>query len=95
MRWAGIFLLLQPKEHQVKTIRNTLIAVAAGSALSLGAAAFAQDAKQPEPAKPQAKQHQHRGEHRHEGMQRMREMRQGGGCHGQGESSERGAHNHS
>lgn len=62
-------------------MKTILLAIAAG-ALSLGAAAYAQDAKQPEPAKPQAKQHEHRGEHRHEGMQqRMREMHQGGGCH--------------
>jgi hypothetical protein len=58
--------------------------------LSLGAAAFAQDTQKPEAAKPEAKQPRHRGEHWHEGMQRMREMRQGSGCHG--EASE---HQHS
>ena len=81
----------------MKTIRNIFVAMAAGSALSLGAAAFAQDTKQPEPAKPEAKQeqqaegHQHRGEHRHEGMQRMRGMRHGGGCGGEAG----GEHKHS
>lgn len=85
----------------MKAVRNIVAAIAAGSALSLGAAAFAQDAKQPEQAKPEARQeqqaerHQHRGEHRgmhgmHD-MQRMREMHRGGGCQGQAG----GEHNHS
>jgi opacity protein-like surface antigen len=68
----------------MKFVRNIVVAIAAGSALSLGAAAFAQDAKQPEAAKPEAKEHQHRGgagQHGHNGMHRMGEMR--GGCHSQ------------
>lgn len=65
-------------------VRNLVAAIAAGSALSLGAAAFAQDAKKPEQPKAEAKQHQHRG------MDGMRGM---GGCHGEGHTQ--GGHNHS
>ena len=62
----------------MKIVRNIVAAIAAGSALSLGAAAFAQDAKKPEQPKAEDKQHQHRGgEHRHEGMHRMNH----GNCH--------------
>jgi len=65
----------------MKTVRNIVLAAAAG-ALALGASAFAQDAKQPEPqAKPKAEsrgeRHQHRGEHRRHGMKDMQEN-----CHG-------------
>ncbi len=85
----------------MKVVRNIIAAVAAGSALSLGAAAFAQDAKKPEQPKAEAKDHQHR----HGGMQRMRGMhqggmhqggmQQGGGCHGEGPGQSQGEHNHS
>ena len=65
----------------MKTVRNIVLAAAAG-ALALGASAYAQDAKQPEPqAKPKAEsrgeRHQHRGEHRRHGMKDMQEN-----CHG-------------
>jgi len=62
----------------MKSVRNIVVAIAAGSALSLGAVAFAQDAKQPEAAKPEAKQHQHRGgagQQGHGGMHRTRDAR--------------------
>ena len=69
----------------MKTVRNIVLAVAAG-ALALGASAFAQDAKKPEPqAKPKAEsraeRHQYRGEHRQHGMQGMQGMQEN--CHGQ------------
>ena len=79
----------------MKTVRNIVLAAAAG-ALALGASAFAQDAKQPEPqAKPKAEsrgeRHQHRGEqrgeHRGHGMMDMQEN-----CHGK---SGRQEHDHS
>lgn len=75
----------------MKTVRNIVLAAAAG-ALALGASAFAQDAKQPEPqAKPKAEsrgeRHQHRGEHRGHGMKDMQEN-----CHGQSGGQE---HDHS
>lgn len=80
----------------MKTVRNIVAAIAAGSALSLGAAAFAQDASKPEQPKAEAKDHQHRGEHRHQGMQRMRGMGHGGaGCHGEGQTQGKAEHNHS
>lgn len=75
----------------MKNVRNLVAALAAGSALSFGAIAVAQDAKQPEPAKPQAKEHQHR----HEGMQHMRGRGMSGGCHGEEQSQRRQDHNHS
>jgi len=75
----------------MKSVRNIVAAIAAGSALALGAAAFAQDTPKPDAAKPQAKEHQHRGEHRHEGMRGMRGTR-GGGCHQSGGGAE---HDHS
>ena len=76
----------------MKTVRNIVLAAAAG-ALALGASAYAQDAKQPEPqAKPKAEsrgeRHQHRGEHRRHGM--MRDMQEN--CHGK---SGRQEHDHS
>jgi opacity protein-like surface antigen len=75
----------------MKTVRNIVLAAAAG-ALALGASAYAQDAKQPEPqAKPKAEsrgeRHQHRGEHRRHGMKDMQEN-----CHGK---SGRQEHDHS
>ena len=77
----------------MKTVRNIVAAVAAGSALSLGAAAFAQDSKQPEPAKPEAKAQ----EHRHQGMRGMHRMGQqrgmGQGCH-QEEGAKAEEHKH-
>ena len=79
----------------MKTVRNIVLAVAAG-ALALGASAYAQEAKKPEPqAKPKAEsrgeRHQHRAEHRSEhrghGMQEMRDN-----CHGQSSGEK---HDHS
>ena len=78
----------------MKSVRSLVAAIAAGSALSFGAMALAQDAKQPEAAKPQApqaKEHQHR----HEGMQHMRGRGMSGGCHGEEQSQRSQGHNHS
>jgi hypothetical protein len=78
------------KEHQMRTVRN--IALAAAAALTLGSAAFAQDAAKPG-AKSEASE-QHRGEHRQHGMKHpMREMR--GGCHGESRGASREEHDHS
>jgi hypothetical protein len=73
----------------MKTVRNIALAIAAGSALALGIAAHAEEAKKPEARTPGEKQHM-RGMHEH-GMQGMREMRER--CHG--ESRGRGEHQHS
>lgn len=69
----------------MESVRNIIAALAAGVALSFGAAAFAQDSQKPQQTREQAKDHQHRGgDHRHEGMQGMRGMGHGGGgCHNQ------------
>lgn len=65
----------------MKTVRNIALVLAAGSALALGAAAYAQETKKPE-TQPEAREHQHRGQHGmphgQHGMQKM-----GGGCHQQ------------
>jgi hypothetical protein len=73
----------------MKSIRTIVGALAGGSALALGAAAFAQDAKKPEQPEAQARDHQHR-----HGAMRGMEQR-GDGCHGQAQSHGRDGHGRS
>lgn len=73
----------------MKSVRTLVTVLAAGSALALGAAAFAQDAKKPEQPGAQAGDHQHR-----HGAMRGMEQR-GDGCHGQAQSQGRHGHDRS
>lgn len=73
----------------METVRNIALAIAAGSALAVGLAAHAEEAKKPE-ARTQAERQHARGEHREHRMQGMRGMRER--CHSESRGGER---NHS